>query len=97
MVCLTLCCTGKFSASALETFVMAQLQNFAPEPPLTDGEVRLLRLLLQRGARPGTDFGFSPPLEDQGNFCPASVTVDRSHLNDFVNSGVPPPPEEDGH
>ena len=98
MVCLTLCCTGKFSASALETFVMAQ-QNFAQEPPLTDGEVRLLRLFLQRAARPGTDFGFGPG-EDRADFCPAPVSVDRSPLlrrSDFVNSGVPPPPEEDDH
>ena len=56
---------------------MVQRQNFAREPPLTDEEVRLLRLLLQRAACPGTDFGFSPPV---GDFCPAPVTVDRSPL-----------------
>ena len=60
--------------------------------------MRLLRLLL-RAARPGTDFGFGPG-EDRADFCPAPVSVDRSPLlrrSDFVNSGVPPPPEEDDH
>ena len=33
-------------------------QDFAQEPPLTDGEVKLLRLLLQRVASPDFDFGF---------------------------------------
>ena len=101
MVFLTFRCTGNFSASALETLVMAQQQqNFAPKPPLTDGEVRLLRLLLQRATRSRTGFGLGPLREDQGDFCPTPVTVDRSPLfsrRDFVNAGVPVPPVENDH
>jgi len=70
-------------------------QDFAQEPPLTDGEVRLLRLLLQRVGRPDFDFGFCGPRPgDPEDFGPRTVSVSRSPLltpGDFRAAGVPRP------
>ena len=74
-------------------------QNFAQEPPLTEGEVRLLRLLLQRASRPGLDFGFSLHGRGSQDFCPEPLHVDRRPLlspQDFEAAGVPFP-EQPGH
>ena len=56
-------------------------QDFAQEPPLTDGEVKLLRLLLQRVASPDFDFGFcGPRTGGPEDFGPRAVSVSRSPL-----------------
>ena len=69
-------------------------QNFAQEPPLTEGEVRLLRLLLQRASLPEFDFGLLPQGRGSQDFCPEPIHVGRRPLlspQDFEAAGVPLP------
>ena len=76
-------------------------QDFAQEPPLTDGEVKLLRLLLQRVASPDFDFGFcGPRTGGPEDFGPRAVSVSRSPLltpADFRAAGVPRPELPEDH
>ena len=76
-------------------------QDFAQEPPLTDGEVKLLRLLLQRVASPDFDFGFcGPRTGGPEDFGPRAVSVSRSPLltpADFRAAGVPRPEVPEDH